>query len=176
MRHETGLPPGAVGRYFCTARSHAYLRFLLLLLLLLLETHSALDIVSIDPRVARESQGKPAPDTGPALLNLPAAFAACWRRAVPDGPETLCVGPRLSAQTPKERREWLAASGAAVGNGQLDRRSRAAPCGKGGTSMVAAADGSLTGQTPGGDTLRVREVWQDNLAQEMKVSRGGGEA
>lgn len=35
--------------------------------------------------------------------------------------------------------------------------------------MVAAADGSLTGQMPGGDTLRVREVWQDNLEQEMKV-------
>ena len=38
--------------------------------------------------------------------------------------------------------------------------------------MVAAADGSLTGQTPGGDTLRVREVWQDNLEQEMKVCGG----
>lgn len=37
--------------------------------------------------------------------------------------------------------------------------------------MVAAADGSLTGQTPGGDTLRVREVWQDNLEQEMKLIR-----
>lgn len=35
--------------------------------------------------------------------------------------------------------------------------------------MVAAADGSLTGQTPQGDTLRVREVWQDNLEAEMKV-------
>lgn len=35
--------------------------------------------------------------------------------------------------------------------------------------MVAAADGSLTGQTPAGDTLRVREVWQDNLEAEMQV-------
>lgn len=40
--------------------------------------------------------------------------------------------------------------------------------------MVAAADGSLTGQTPQGDTLRVREVWQDNLEAEMKVGGGGG--
>ena len=40
--------------------------------------------------------------------------------------------------------------------------------------MVAAADGSLTGQTPGGDTLRVREVWQDNLEAEMKVGAGRG--
>lgn len=40
--------------------------------------------------------------------------------------------------------------------------------------MVAAADGSLTGQTPGGDTLRVREVWQDNLEAEMKVDAGQG--
>lgn len=39
--------------------------------------------------------------------------------------------------------------------------------------MVAAADGSLTGQTPQGDTLRVREVWQDNLEAEMKVGAGG---
>jgi hypothetical protein len=37
--------------------------------------------------------------------------------------------------------------------------------------MVAAADGSLTGQTPAGDTLRVREVWQDNLEAEMQVRR-----
>ena len=35
--------------------------------------------------------------------------------------------------------------------------------------MVAAADGSLTGQTPGGDTLRVREVWQDTVEEEMRV-------
>lgn len=40
--------------------------------------------------------------------------------------------------------------------------------------MVAAADGSLTGQTPGGDTLRVREVWQDNLEAEMKVGARAG--
>lgn len=38
--------------------------------------------------------------------------------------------------------------------------------------MVQAADGSLTGQTPEGDTLRVREVWQDNLEAEMKVGAG----
>ncbi|PRW61491.1 CCR4-associated factor [Chlorella sorokiniana] len=37
--------------------------------------------------------------------------------------------------------------------------------------MVAAADGSLTGQTPQGDTLRVREVWQDNLEAEMQLIR-----
>ncbi len=41
-------------------------------------------------------------------------------------------------------------------------------------AMVAAADGSLTGQTPQGDTLRVREVWQDNLEAEMKVGAGLG--
>lgn len=41
--------------------------------------------------------------------------------------------------------------------------------------MVAAADGSLTGQTPQGDTLRVREVWQDNLEAEMKVGGGAGQ-
>jgi hypothetical protein len=34
---------------------------------------------------------------------------------------------------------------------------------------AAAADGSLTGLTPGGDTLRVREVWADNLEEEMRV-------
>lgn len=33
-----------------------------------------------------------------------------------------------------------------------------------------AAEGSLTGITPEGDTLRVREVWEDNLEDEMAVS------
>lgn len=37
---------------------------------------------------------------------------------------------------------------------------------------TAAADGSLTGITPEGDTLRVREVWEDNLEDEMQVSLG----
>ena len=32
-----------------------------------------------------------------------------------------------------------------------------------------AAEGSLTGLTPEGDVLRVREVWDDNLDEEMKV-------
>ena len=35
--------------------------------------------------------------------------------------------------------------------------------------MAAAAEGSLTGTTPEGDTLRVREVWEDNLEDEMQV-------
>eukprot|EP00887_Chlorella_sp_A99_P004930 scaffold4.g4930.t1 len=35
----------------------------------------------------------------------------------------------------------------------------------------AAAAGSLVGETPSGDMLRVREVWQDNLEQEMKLIR-----
>ena len=35
---------------------------------------------------------------------------------------------------------------------------------------AAAAEGSLTGITPDGDTLRVREVWEDNLEDEMQVS------
>lgn len=39
-------------------------------------------------------------------------------------------------------------------------------------AQTAAADGSLTGLTPDGDTLRVREVWQDNLEEEMKVRSG----
>lgn len=53
-------------------------------------------------------------------------------------------------------------------------RSLAGPQDGGGAAaaMVAAADGSLTGQTPQGDTLRVREVWQDNLEAEMKVGAG----
>lgn len=34
---------------------------------------------------------------------------------------------------------------------------------------AAAAEGSLTGITPEGDTLRVREVWEDNLEDEMQV-------
>ncbi|KAK2078782.1 ccr4 associated factor [Prototheca wickerhamii] len=38
-------------------------------------------------------------------------------------------------------------------------------------AQTAAADGSLTGLTPDGDTLRVREVWQDNLEEEMKLIR-----
>lgn len=29
----------------------------------------------------------------------------------------------------------------------------------------------LTCKTPSGDTLRVREVWQDNLAEEMELIR-----
>lgn len=36
---------------------------------------------------------------------------------------------------------------------------------------AAAADGSLTGLTPSGDTLRVREVWADNLEEEMRLIR-----
>jgi hypothetical protein len=36
--------------------------------------------------------------------------------------------------------------------------------------QAAAAEGSLTGITPDGDVLRVREVWQDNLEVEMQVS------
>lgn len=36
-------------------------------------------------------------------------------------------------------------------------------------TQTAAADGSLTGQTPDGDILRVREVWDDNLEEEMQV-------
>lgn len=38
---------------------------------------------------------------------------------------------------------------------------------------TAAADGSLTGITPDGDTLRVREVWADNLEDEMQVRERG---
>jgi len=38
-----------------------------------------------------------------------------------------------------------------------------------GTSHAEAAEGSLTGVTPNGDILRVREVWDDNLDDEMKV-------
>ena len=34
--------------------------------------------------------------------------------------------------------------------------------------VVSLAEG-LTGQTPEGDTLRVREVWEDNLEAEMQV-------
>ncbi len=36
---------------------------------------------------------------------------------------------------------------------------------------AAAADGSLTGVTPDGSILRVREVWEDNLDEEMKLIR-----
>ncbi len=36
-------------------------------------------------------------------------------------------------------------------------------------TQAAAAEGSLTGITPEGDTLRVREVWEDNLEDEMQV-------
>ena len=36
---------------------------------------------------------------------------------------------------------------------------------------AAAADGSLTGVTPDGSILRVREVWEDNLDDEMKLIR-----
>lgn len=36
---------------------------------------------------------------------------------------------------------------------------------------VKAAEGSLTGITPNGDTLRVREVWQDNLEEELGLIR-----
>lgn len=36
---------------------------------------------------------------------------------------------------------------------------------------AAAADGSLTGITPEGDVLRVREVWDDNLDEEMALIR-----
>lgn len=36
---------------------------------------------------------------------------------------------------------------------------------------AAAADGSLTGITPEGDVLRVREVWEDNLDEEMALIR-----
>jgi len=35
---------------------------------------------------------------------------------------------------------------------------------------AAAAEGSLTGLTPDGDVLRVREVWEDNLEDEMQAS------
>ena len=35
--------------------------------------------------------------------------------------------------------------------------------------QAIAAEGSLTGITPDGDTLRVREVWEDNLEDEMAV-------
>ncbi|KAL6769765.1 CAF1 [Auxenochlorella protothecoides x Auxenochlorella symbiontica] len=38
-------------------------------------------------------------------------------------------------------------------------------------TQTAAADGSLTGKTPDGDTLRVREVWQHNLEEEMQLIR-----
>lgn len=40
-----------------------------------------------------------------------------------------------------------------------------------GTSHAEAAEGSLTGVTPNGDILRVREVWDDNLDDEMKLIR-----
>lgn len=40
-------------------------------------------------------------------------------------------------------------------------------------TQTAAADGSLTGKTPDGDTLRVREVWQHNLEEEMQVRVDG---
>jgi hypothetical protein len=36
-------------------------------------------------------------------------------------------------------------------------------------AQAVAAEGSLTGITPNGDTLRVREVWEDNLDDEMAV-------
>eukprot|EP00889_Picochlorum_renovo_P001136 jgi/Picre1/28166/NNA_003572.t1 len=39
------------------------------------------------------------------------------------------------------------------------------------TTHAAAADGSLTGVTPDGSILRVREVWEDNLDDEMKLIR-----
>mmetsp|Transcript_7967 Transcript_7967/g.15983 ORF Transcript_7967/g.15983 Transcript_7967/m.15983 type:complete len:300 (-) Transcript_7967:167-1066(-) len=39
------------------------------------------------------------------------------------------------------------------------------------TTHAAAADGSLTGVTPDGSILRVREVWEDNLDDEMKLVR-----
>jgi hypothetical protein len=35
--------------------------------------------------------------------------------------------------------------------------------------QTVAAEGSLTGITPDGDILRVREVWEDNLENEMAV-------
>jgi CCR4-NOT transcription complex subunit 7/8 len=38
-------------------------------------------------------------------------------------------------------------------------------------TQAAAADGSLTGVTPEGDILRVREVWDDNLDEEMALIR-----
>lgn len=37
--------------------------------------------------------------------------------------------------------------------------------------VVKAAEGSLTGTTPNGDTLRVREVWEDNLEEELALIR-----
>eukprot|EP00890_Picochlorum_soloecismus_P006411 jgi/Picsp_1/6771/NSC_04111-R1_protein len=40
-----------------------------------------------------------------------------------------------------------------------------------GASHAEAAEGSLTGVTPNGDILRVREVWDDNLDDEMKLIR-----
>lgn len=36
-------------------------------------------------------------------------------------------------------------------------------------TAATAAEGSLTGTTPDGDILRVREVWADNLEDEMQV-------
>lgn len=38
-------------------------------------------------------------------------------------------------------------------------------------TQSAAALGSLVGETPNGDMLRVREVWQDNLEEEMALIR-----
>lgn len=38
-------------------------------------------------------------------------------------------------------------------------------------AQAVAAEGSLTGITPDGDTLRVREVWEDNLDDEMALIR-----
>lgn len=68
------------------------------------------------------------------------------------------------------------ATQAAGVRGSTAATAAVAAAGDGGSGAMnhtgsAAALGSLVGETPSGDMLRVREVWQDNLEEEMALIR-----